>query len=82
MLSGSSFQNTSVYVAEQGKITKGCGGRAGAALPTNKFDVSSISPNATGIEVLSCTFEKLNGFRPLKAIHQIRAVIRSGEYRA
>lgn len=46
----------------------------------NGFDVSSISPNATGVEVLGCDFEKSRIFRLLKAVHQIRAVMRSGEY--
>ena len=37
--------------------------------------------NATLIQVLSCALKKLNIFCQLQAIHQIRAVMRSGEYR-
>lgn len=41
------------------------------------FDISSISPNATGVEVLGCDFEKSRIFIMLKFIHQIRVVMRS-----
>jgi hypothetical protein len=45
------------------------------------FDVGSITPSATGVEVFRATSEKQRNTRCLQAIHQNCAVNRSGEYR-
>ncbi|WP_175479047.1 hypothetical protein [Rubrimonas cliftonensis] len=46
-----------------------------------RVDVGSITPSATGVEVFSATLEKHQNANGLQAIHQIRVVMKSGEFR-